>query len=51
MKVAKKTQTRIIPFQHGVLGSFYRYWFKHQHPKISIQQAKGLEINKTDRIM
>jgi hypothetical protein len=46
MKVAKVTQTRVRPFKHGIPGSSWWFWFKLRHPKLNIQQAKGLEINK-----
>jgi hypothetical protein len=47
MKVAKVTQTKITPFKHGKLGSSWWFWFKCQHPKLSIRQAEGMEISKT----
>jgi hypothetical protein len=50
MKVAKITQTRVTPFKHGVLGSFWWFWFKCQHPKLNIRQVEGLEISRAQRL-
>jgi len=47
MKVAKLIQTRPTPFQEGVPGSSWWYWFKSTHPELNIRQAKGLDINQT----
>jgi hypothetical protein len=45
MKVAYLTQTRPTPFQGGVLGSSWWYWFKRRHPEFNIHQVEGLDIN------
>jgi hypothetical protein len=51
MKVVKLIQTRPTPFQGKVQGPPSGTSFKHKHPKLSICQAKGLDINKTQGLI
>jgi hypothetical protein len=48
MKVVELTQTKPTPFKNGILGNSWWYWFQHQHPKLSIQLVKGLNVYKAE---
>jgi hypothetical protein len=49
LKVAEFTQTHPTPFKDGIPRYSLWYWFKHNHPKLTIQLAKGFEVYKAQR--
>jgi hypothetical protein len=48
MKVIELTQTKPTPFKNGIIRNSWWYWFKHRHPKLNIQLAKGLDVYKSE---
>jgi hypothetical protein len=46
VKVVELTQTRPTPFKHGIPRNSQWYYFKHWHPKLSIQLVEGLDVCK-----
>jgi hypothetical protein len=44
MKMLELTQTRLVPFNNGILGASWWYWFKHRHLEFNIRQAERFEV-------
>ncbi len=51
LKVAKITQTRLTPLKDGVLIDSWWCWFQNKHPNLTIKQAEGLNVNRTQGLI
>ena len=46
VKVAKNTQTKMIPFKDGIPSKSLLRWFKNKHPQLVLRMLESLEMNR-----
>jgi hypothetical protein len=44
-------QTRVTPFQNGILRKTWWRWLENQHPNVVIRQDEGLETCRTQGLI